>query len=142
MDCEDDRNLLTPGQVDHSNRDRIAAVGEHHIGLKDLQERPEKLQDGTNLLGALPDVPGGIQPHDRDRNVAPAGVEHPRSIRAANRGSDLIGLSQLADDLFEARLVRQVQLGRTERLGIEAERREPLEHIQGGHRGAVGEIDD
>ena len=63
-------------------------------------------------------------------------------MRATRGESDLVRLTQAGDDLLEADFVGQIELGRAEGVGFEAECCEPLEHIQRGHRGAIGEIHD
>ena len=110
MDREDDGNLSAPGQVDHPGRDGVAAVGEHDVGLEDLQVLAEELQHGADLLGPLASVAGGIQPHDRDRHIAAAGIQHLGAIGPARGRPDLVGLAQLGDDPLEARLVGQIEL--------------------------------
>jgi hypothetical protein len=76
MDREHDRNPPAPGDFDHPDGDRIAAIGEQQIRLKNIEEDPEKRQDGLDLLGPRSHIPGGIQPHDGVRHIAPAGVQN------------------------------------------------------------------
>ena len=72
----------------------------------------------------------------------PARVEHPGVVGPADRRTKLIRLVQVADHLLEADLGGEIELGGAKRLAFEAVRRQPLEHIQRGHGGAVGKVED
>ena len=74
MDREHDGDLAPPRQVDHADGRGISAVREQDIRPEDLQIPMEELQDGADLLRPGTDVTGGIQPHDRNWYIAPAGV--------------------------------------------------------------------
>ena len=84
-------------------------------------------------------MPRRVQLDDRDGHMLPTGIKNVRVFGAANGPSILTWLVQGIDDSLEARLRLEIELGRTESLAFKAGRSEPLEHIERGHRGAVGE---
>ena len=120
----------------------IAAVGEHHVGPVDIEELREEVHDRADLVQALLAVPGRFLADEGDRDIVPARVEHAGVIGTADRGTKLIRLVQVVDHFFEANLRGEIELGGAERLAFEAVRRQPLEHIQSGHGGAVGKVED
>ena len=102
----------------------------------------EKLDDSLNLAASLGGVTGRVELDDRDGHVVPACVKNPGALLSADRWANLVRLAGGADDVFQADPCLQVELGGAESLAVESGRVQPLEDVEGGDRGAVGEIDD
>jgi hypothetical protein len=62
--------------------------------------------------------------------------------RGACRGANLVRFTRHGDDLFQTHIGVEIELGRTERLALEAGRGKPLEHVERGHGSAIGRDDD
>ena len=130
------------GDGDHPLRDRIAAAREQDLGPIDAEKPGEEPQNRLDALHCLFRVPGRLLASERDRNLAPTGVENPRAIFATNRLTNLVRLVQVADHFLETDIALKIQLGRAKRLAFETERGQALEHVHGGDGGTVGKIED
>ena len=142
MQPEDDGRSAAPGQRHHSLGDRIATIGQQHIGPVDLEEALKKLQNRADLFRTLLYVPGRIEPDERNRHLMAAHVEDLRVTIPARRRTDLKGLVQVADKLLEADVLVEIQLGGAECLAFQAEVGQCLEQIERGDGCAVGKIKD
>src|SRR5271157_4279149 len=72
----------------------------------------------------------------------PPRVEDARMARGACPGANLVRFTRHGDDLFQTHIGVEIELGRTERLALEAGRGKPLEHVERGHGSAIGRVDD
>ncbi len=142
VERENNRNRTPPGLGDHRRCDWIAAVGQHDFRTVHIQEFPEESQDSLDLLEPLEAEPGGANLDDCDGNPLPTRIKDLRTLVAADRRPDLVRLAHRAHDVIDAGLALEVELGSTERLAMEAGPGQPREHVERGHRRAVGKVDD